>query len=60
MKEIPNSHICPRCGGADIDAYGEVFWVDDDELEQNCSCLECDCYFTVRYKAVPLEIKVHE
>lgn len=60
MKEIPNPHICPRCGSTDIDDYGDVLWIDDDTLEQDCSCLECDCDFTVRYKAMPIEIKIHE
>jgi len=34
--------------------YGLVF------VQTHDACLECACDFTVRYKAVPIEIKIHE
>ena len=58
MKESLNPNVCPSCGSTDIDDYGDIVWVDDAVLEQDCSCLTCDCDFTVRYNAVPIAIKV--
>lgn len=59
-KLLIDPNVCPRCGSADIDNYGTVCWIDDNTLEQDCSCWNCDCDFTVRYKATPIEIKIHE